>query len=402
MLLGGVVLRIQGVASPPRLTFDEKEFVENAQHYAVGMPDVNDHPPLGKLLIAVGMLLFGYDSLGWRFVPLVFGVQSVYLSYWLGRELFQDRRAGWMAAAFVAADGFFIAYSRSALFDGMMVCFVLWSMVVAVAARNWRGVLLSGILIGLATSVKWSGVVTVLPAATAVIVLGRASVFSILWLAVVPVVHTLVWMGALKLTGQPSDPVATWKVIVGLYQHHLGLGQYHNALNSPWYSWPVLYHPIVVKYSTSGMRSRYASSLGNLVLTLVTTVSMVAIPLATLATAVHRRFRRYLQGLVDLPTTKAALVMVLGWWAFLLPWIATGNSRGSYTFHHYYLPCYAFALVMLAGIVARLERKRPGWVAGFVGVVVAVSAYYAPVWGEFDLTVAEASARLWFHNWQPW
>jgi len=214
-------------------------------------------------------------------------------------------------------------------------------------------------------------------------------------------VHTLVWMGALKLTGQPSDPVATGQVIVGLYRHHLGLGQYSNALSSPWYSWPVLYHPIVVKYSTSGIRNRYASSLGNLALTLVTTLSMVAFPLAAVAMAARRRFRRYWLRLVDLPTTKAGLVMVLGWCAFLAPWIATASSRGNYTFHHYYLPCYAFALVMLAGFVALWERKWPVWVAGFVGVAFVVSAYYAPVWGEFSLTVADANRRLWFHNWQP-
>jgi dolichyl-phosphate-mannose--protein O-mannosyl transferase len=32
------------------------------------------HPPLGKLLIAVGIHLFGNAEFGWRIVPALFGL----------------------------------------------------------------------------------------------------------------------------------------------------------------------------------------------------------------------------------------------------------------------------------------------------------------------------------------
>src|SRR5581483_4403071 len=53
MLAGGVVLRLRNIGFPPRFTFDEHHFVPNARRYLVGEADDNDHPPLGKLLIAV-------------------------------------------------------------------------------------------------------------------------------------------------------------------------------------------------------------------------------------------------------------------------------------------------------------------------------------------------------------
>ena len=81
MIVGGVVIRIQGVPWPTWFTFDEEPFVKNAHSYALSIADNNDHPPFGKMLIAVGMLIFGYNSLGWRFVPLLFGLQSVCLAY---------------------------------------------------------------------------------------------------------------------------------------------------------------------------------------------------------------------------------------------------------------------------------------------------------------------------------
>ena len=401
MIVGGVILRIQAVPWPNWFTFDEEPFVKNAHSYALSIADNNDHPPFGKMLIAVGMLIFGYNSLGWRFIPLLFGLQTICLAYWLGRALFNDKRAGLMAAAFVAADGFFISYSRSGLLDGMMISFMLWGMVAALGARTWKGVLAAGILIGFSTSVKWSGAMTAIPATVAILMFRRVSIFSILWLGVVPIVHTLIWMGALKLTGKPSDPMATWKVIIGLYKHHLDLGHYKNDLTSPWYGWPILMHPVVIKASTSGLRSRYSSSVGNLLLWSTSTLFVVSFPLITLFIALRSRFRRYWTQWLEAQTTRGVLLMLVGWFAFMAPWLATRGTRGNYTFHHYYLPCYAFLLVLLGGIAAHLEKKHAKLVMGYIGVALVISLFYAPVWGEFSLSTAAASYRLWFPTWRP-
>ena len=193
----------------------------------------------------------------------------------------------------MAADGFFISYSRSGLLDGTMVSFMLWGMVAAAAARTWKGVIAAAVLIGLSTSCKWSGAMTAIPAAVTLLVLRRVSVFSILWLGLIPIVHTLVWMGALTLTHKPNSPVATWKVIIGLYKHHLDLGHYKNDLSSPWWSWPILWRPIIIKGSNSGLRSLQSSSVGNLVPWVTSTLFVVAFPIATAVVSIRSRFRRY-------------------------------------------------------------------------------------------------------------
>jgi dolichyl-phosphate-mannose--protein O-mannosyl transferase len=99
--------------------------------------------------------------------------------------------------------------------------------------------------------------------------------------------------------------------------------------------------------------------------------------------------------------TKSILVMLLGWYSFIVPWIATSSTRGNYTFSHYYLPCYMFGLVMLAGLVAYLERRRPRWIVNYLGLALIVSIYYAPVWGEFPMTTAAANRRLFIPSWRP-
>ncbi len=401
MLVGGVILRIQGVGSPPSFTFDEEPFVKNAHNYAVGLPDTNDHPPLGKIFIGFGLALFGFNSFGWRFVPLCFGVQTVLLSYWLGRIVFSDRRAGLMAAAFVAADGFFISYSRSGLLDGMMISLALWGVLMAIAARSWRGVLASAVFIGLATSIKWSGMFAIAPAGLALLIQRKVRIWSMLPLALAPVVHVLIWMGALAMTGQKGDVTSTLSVMKGLYVHHLDLGHYKNELSSWWWGWPILWKPVVIKLSDIGLEKRYSSSVGNLVFWCCVTLSMVTIPLCTLYLVARTRLKRYWFNFFGQSFTRSALLMVVGWYAYILPWVATSNTRGKYTFSHYYLPCYAFGLIMLAGVAAFLERKRPTWITSFIGVALLVSIYYAPVWGEFAMSSTAANHRLFIHSWRP-
>ena len=401
MIVGGLIIRVQGVATPASFTFDEEPFVKNAHNYALGLPDTNDHPPFGKMLIGLGMTIFGFNSLGWRFIPLCFGLQTVVLSYWLGRTIFRDKRAGWMAAAFIAADGFFISYSRSGLLDGTMVTLILWSLVAAVSASTWRGVIVSAILIGLATSIKWIAIVAGLPAAVAILVMRRVDPRMVLWLGLAPLVHFLVWTGALGMTGKANDYQATWTVMKDLFVHHLDLGHYKNELSSSWWGWPILRKPVVIKLSDAGALKRYSSSVGNLVFWCTVTISAVAIPLLTLFILARTKLKRFWLEFFGPQLTKSVLVMLLGWYTFIVPWIATSSTRGKYTFSHYYLPSYAFGVIMWAGILAYLERKRPNWAVGFIGLALAVSIYYAPVWGEFPMTTAAANHRLFIVSWRP-
>jgi dolichyl-phosphate-mannose--protein O-mannosyl transferase len=208
-------------------------------------------------------------------------------------------------------------------------------------------------------------------------------------------------MGALRLTGKASDPVSTWKVIINLYKHHLDLGHYKNELSSPWYGWPILMHPVVIKASTSGLKSRYSSSVGNLISWATSDLLLVAIPLTTLVIAIRTRFRRYWLAIMDAPTMRGVLLMLVGWFAFMAPWLATRSTRGNYTFSHYYLPCYAFLLVMLGGLAAHLERKYPKVITTYVGLVLAMAIFFVPVWGEFALSATAANMRLWFPTWRP-
>ncbi|MEP7053300.1 MAG: glycosyltransferase family 39 protein, partial [Pseudomonadota bacterium] len=301
----GVVLRVRALGFPSNFTFDEELFAHNAHNYLLGLRDDNDHPPLGKLLMAVGLLLFGYNSLGWRFISLCFGLQILLVGYWLGRTLFGTQRSGLFAAAFLAADGFFIAYSRVGLLDGMLTCLVLWSVIAASTARGVFGVLRAALLVGLAASIKWSGALALFPCLAACLLIARVRRSAILAFAIVPLVHVAVWSFGLRITGQASDLHSLWKVMADLFRHHLELGHHQNAAASPWYTWPVMGHPIVVKLSQHGTTQRYASSVGNPLLFLAASVTVV-LAFAELPFRFFRARRRPCRAVLTKPS--AALV----------------------------------------------------------------------------------------------
>jgi dolichyl-phosphate-mannose-protein mannosyltransferase len=399
MVFAGVVMRIQGIGFPPSFTFDEQFYAPTSHHFLIGVPDRHDyHPPLGKLFGTVGLLLFGFNSVGWRFMYLCFGLQTMVVGFWLAREIFADRRAGWFAAAFMAADGFFIAYSRAGLIDGMLTCLVLWSMLAIVTARSWRGVLCAAILVGAAASVKWSGAMTIIPVTAALLLLRRVRWYTMFWFAVTPVVHLAIWWAGLRLMGHPSDPLSVWNVLTNSFVSLAGTAPFGNPLASAWYTWPVLYHPIVVKLAAHGPNNVYASSAGNPVFWFPASLLVIGLPLARGVTAVRAGWRRRWSDLLSRDFTNAAMLLAIGWIGLLFMWSVT---LGKHMFFYHYMPSYGFAIVLLAGCAAKLERRWPWLVMGFFALAILMAIWLAPVWCEIPLPERVANWRLIFVPWRP-
>ena len=397
----GVYLRVQELAYPPALTFDEHHFVENARNYLAGKADWNDHPPLGKLLIAAAIAWHGDDSVGWRSVPLGFGLLSIVLAYFLGRALTRDPLAGAFAAAFVALDGFLIAFSRTALLDGMLTALALGCVLALSLGRGWWRALAVGVLLGLTASIKFSGVTLLLPCAWIVLSSRerwpvRSAQFSLVCALGLLVFYAQYALGRV-LSGQgaaPSDVVAATRVLV---VHHLGLTQMTHPLTSHWYTWWLPTRPITLRFDwVEGRQIRAMSSLGNPLLWWTSTAAM----LASLGSLLWLGARRLMQPSTrDQPRelhTQARVLVGLAWVGFLSPWILT--ARDSYIYH--YLPAYALGLVWLGGLVAQGHRRWPRACLVFVSVVVAVSIFYAPVWAQLPISPRGYDLRLFLHRWR--
>ncbi|MGW3986806.1 dolichyl-phosphate-mannose--protein mannosyltransferase [Streptomyces sp. NPDC004830] len=148
-LLAGV-LRFWNLGSPRAVIFDETYYAKDAwalvhRGFEVNWAkNANDlvlssggnvklptdaayvvHPPVGKYVIGLGELMFGFDPFGWRFMTALLGTLSVLLLCRIGRRLFRSTFLGCLAGALMALDGLHFVMSRTALLDGVLMFFVL-------------------------------------------------------------------------------------------------------------------------------------------------------------------------------------------------------------------------------------------------------------------------------------
>ena len=105
VLAGG--LRVARLDEPGRIYFDELYYVGDAQQYLEhGVEEVRPaHPPVGKWLIAAGIVVAGDDPFGWRIAGAAAGTLTVLATYLIGLRLFRRRVPAAIAALLVALDG---------------------------------------------------------------------------------------------------------------------------------------------------------------------------------------------------------------------------------------------------------------------------------------------------------
>jgi dolichyl-phosphate-mannose--protein O-mannosyl transferase len=414
-VLGGIALRVHHLDQPHRITFDEDHFSKNAARYLQGKPDRNDHPPLGKLLLVPAMATLGDTEVGRRLVPCLFGIGTLFLAGWAARRLFPGvRYAAGAAAAFVALDGFFVAYSRCSLLDGFLAAALLALLALATDLRRTRDVLFAAVLLGLAMSIKWSGVTFVVPLAVGLVL---ARNWKGAWpLLLAPAIYLAIFALGLWLGGVTPTPAAILAKHQSLAARHLAQHHMRHHAASYWWTWLWMDNPIVFRRDAAGPhRLAILSTMGNPLLWWSSTLAVVGAAggLAATAIARGRRARAIATDLVPVATSRAAalaeevaaffvthrravLLLLAAWAAPLVPWIVT--TRDSYIYH--YLPSYGAALLLLAGLAAALLGKRPKTATAAILVGIAAVVYFAPMMQAWPISTRAFEDRLWLPRWK--
>src|SRR5258706_1184846 len=126
--------------------------------------------------------------------------------------------------------------------------------------------------------------------------------------------------------------------MVRLFQHHQAMGLRDNGLASPWYTWPILWHPIIVKFAAHGLGSTYTSTLSNLALWAVADLALLGAPIVAIADKIRALLGK--KRWVDAELVRSLLLAEAGWLALWAPWMV---GRGNYTFHYHEFPSLCFA-----------------------------------------------------------
>lgn len=136
------------------------EHLNNVYPYEVS------HPPLGKLIISIGIAMFGMVPFGWRFMGTLFGVLMVPILYVFLKNLFGKTPVALCGTALFTFDFMHLVQTRIATIDTYGVFFILVSYyfmyrwLAAPAGKKLRHyvlpLFLSGLFWGVGCASKWT------------------------------------------------------------------------------------------------------------------------------------------------------------------------------------------------------------------------------------------------------
>ena len=375
------------------------------------------HPHFGKILISLGIRLFGMTPFGWRFMSAVFGILIIGVMYLFAKRLFRNTFVATATAALLAFDCMHYNLSRIATIDIFAAFFILLMYYfmyeyilrdsIALQKVTDSGILartpsrhvliplcLCGISMAFGIATKWTGVYAAVGLAILFFLhtfmqlsanktqLLRLFLFCCLFFVAVPlVVYTLSFI---PVVGHSEYKNLIDKAIQG----SMSMFRYHSTLvaehyySSPFYEWPVIWMPLLdANDAVSATKVSAVSCMGN------PAIWWVGIPCQIFV---------LVRGIIK--RDKKAGFLILGYAAQYVPWMSISRI----TFIYHYFPAILFVILMM-GYTFECIVKRFSWgkkaVAVYLATAVIVFFVFFPVISGFPVDREWGMKLRWLKDW---
>ena len=386
--------------------FDEIYHARTAYEFLHGLPTYEwTHPPLGKILIAVGVSIFGMNPFGWRVVGTLFGVLMLPFIFLFARRLFKKTWAAGVTCLLFAVDFMHFAQTRIATIDVYITFFIIlmyYFMYQYITTSYYDKKLykcliplgLCGISTGLGIASKVTGAYAA--AGLAVIFfwdlykrykeyryacldpdgstngISHADVqnkfkkntlitilFCIVAFIIIPfVIYTLSYIPFIdKYTNENLGLIE--RMLINqkrMFDYHAYLDATH-PFSSTWYQWPIIFRPIYYfSNDVSATMAEGISSFGN---PLVWWGGIVAF-IGTIYYSIREKDRK-------------GVFLIIGYLAQYLPWVMVSRC----TFIYHYFPSVPFLVLMIVFCMYHLLEKHPKIKPAIIAfVVLAVVLFF--------------------------
>ncbi|MCS7234575.1 MAG: phospholipid carrier-dependent glycosyltransferase [Armatimonadota bacterium] len=378
LVVASAALRLWRLGEPPTQVFDEIYYARTARQYLLGQPIYEwTHPPLSKLLVAVGIRAMGFEPWGWRLLPALFGTALVPALYALGRLATDRPSVGLAMAALGFLDSIFVVESRIAKPEVFLVTFSVvayacgWA---AVRSGRWGWLAAAGASAGAACATKWTGLASV---AVLGFLVWRHLRRRCPW-----------WVLAASLLALPAGVyaasylphLARGETIADLVRLHLNMYRYHSTLQathpyaSPWWSWPLLLRPMWYYYQAEGGWMRGVFAVGNPL------VWWAVVPAVAAAAWQARR-------------SPALAFAAVGFVLTYVPYAFVGRLL----FVYHFTPVLPFGYLALANALD--QPRLAGWRTAYWLAAAVVFLYQLPVLTAYPVPATWLRWWAWVRSW---
>jgi len=376
-------------------------------------PYETTHPPLGKLLIASGIAIFGMNPFGWRIVGALFGVALVPLMYLFGLKLFRSRFYAFCGAFLMVVEFMRFAQSRIAVIDvyGVFFIMIMYYLILDLfpeeGERPRRStnltLLLAGVAFGIGAACKWIALYAGCGMALLVVLqtvmelrqrdfptwrgaagffLRRFAVCLVAFGAVPALIYLLAYLPYLALPGPGHNLVDVFRLQAHMLNYHRTLQATH-PFASPWWSWPLDLRPMWM-YTGEGLPPGTAStisSFGN------PAIFWPGIPAVAAVAFLVVKKRDARMGVV-----LTALLFQY------LPWV--GINRLAFIYH--FFSSIPFMILCIVAAVRGLELRYPRFRAvtwGYLGIAAGLFIIFYPVLSGVQVPQAYVASLKWLPTW---
>jgi dolichyl-phosphate-mannose-protein mannosyltransferase len=391
ILLVSIFLRFYHLGIIKEKIFDEVYFPVFAQDYITHTDFFDAHPPLGKLIIAVGIKLFGNIPFGWRVMDAVAGMLLLGSIFGFAFDLTKKPRVALLALLFVAIEPMALVESRVGLINIYLAFFSilgLWFF-----WRWWQSeqkstadFTLAIVFMAAATSVKWIGIGAFGSSILFLLIqriIYKQRLFPNRTQLIALIIFPILYLATFIPDIQRGQNLSWWHS--NAYNYHAHLKATH-PYGSAWWTWAIMIRPIWLYYQ-SPIPHRVVGiiEIGNVVTWIAGLFALlpIAFKLTEAKTVAIRD--RY-------------LFLLLTYLALYLPWIVISRVKFIY---HYFIPALIL-LIMLAIILDEdvLSNKQWRWV-GILLIIAAIAffIYFIPLLIGYPISDTFYQQHMWLKSW---
>ena len=392
--------------------FDEIYHARTAYEHLRGVyPYEVSHPPLGKVILSLGIRLFGMTPLGWRCMGALFGVAMLPLMWDLLRRMFRDDRVALCGTALLACDFMHLTQTRIATIDSFATLFILLMYLFLYryfTEGRLRHLAACGVAFGVGAATKWTclyagaglGVLWALHwvfqgvqahrdgdgrryVRRLILNIGFCLVFFVLVPGMIYYASYYPYGAARGLHGAGMYFTREYAAIVlenqrFMFTYHAGLVATH-PYSSRWWQWLLDLRPILY-YLSYGDGT--VSTIGAFVNPLLCWGGLLALPVLA-----YRAAKR----------DRTALFLLVGYLAQVLPWVFISRL----TFEYHYFAATLFLVLALGYVFDRLRQRGSfGIVYVFTAASGALFALFYPVLTGVTISRSYAwNVLKWLPDW---